>query len=431
MATPSGHITPLAPKSVKLPPPSPAVVKAMERLASLEQAKGLSARELISIGALSVALSSGSREDEAASVLLHLVVMRHSSLNQRGFANPEKSGGRPTTKGTPTQEFQREFFDAAREGLTGWFSGAFKDRKWDGYDLFDGRLYNNVKEQLSKIASLPKELSEDLAKLSGVLKAVSNTDIPDKLTKASSSAPTKPAGKSAAASPTLAVLPFKHPVVDKYLSHVKLDTTGVLQESAAAPKVFHELTHWHNAKKPVDPKAIAKPPGFWARKRNQKFMADTIAYSASLTGAAGKNIDPETIVVFHGPSEGRAAKAPAPKPAQPQAKPQAKGPKKKEAPKSNKQKALETSEARRLEKLQVTSQAAISVWRERCPEFEKQLTMVKSFLKAERYYVFLSSTHRQVVGSEVLLYLSNVLLRIQGNPKTPRPSGKHPYIHES
>src|SRR4051794_25958418 len=117
MATPSGHITPLTHKPVKLPQPSPAVNKALERLAGLDQAKGLSARELISISALSAALSSGSRETEAASVLLHLVVMKHSSITQRGFANPEKTAGPPTDQGAPAQQFLQEFFDAARDGL--------------------------------------------------------------------------------------------------------------------------------------------------------------------------------------------------------------------------------------------------------------------------------------------------------------------------
>jgi len=57
-------------------------------------------------------------------------------------------------------------------------------------------------------------------------------------------------------------------------------------------------------------------------------------------------------------------------------------------------------------------------------EFEKQPSLVNRFLKAEKYLVSLSSDHEQIIGSEVLLYLGNVLLQIQRSPQTPKSAGK-------
>jgi len=221
------------------------------------------------------------------------------------------------------------------------------------------------------------------------------------------------------------VLPFSHPVLDQHLADVRLQSNGVLSESSTSGKIFQELAHWHNAKSPLDPKHVAKPPkGKYAYKKVQMLMSDTIAYSASLTGASGKTIDPETIIVDTSTAKPRTA---------------ATGPHstrdkereiahrmKKEVPKSNKQKALEHGQARRLEKQATVSQSVVAGWKDRCLEFEMQTSMVKRYLRAERYSSALSSSHREVVGAEVLLYLGDVLLRMQSSSGTPKSSGEHP-----
>ena len=433
MSTPWGNITPLLVREKQLPPLSEASIlmaETMKRLAGTGIAAKLTAREFISICALSLALSSepqGTRENgrlrhrEAATVILHLVVLRHCSLSQRSF--PQQEPSIETFLSTP---FLVKFFEAARDGISGWFEGGVAGLKWDAFDLFDGRLYINVSARLSDIP-LPQQIFQEVTEMVKLLGALSGVDISDSLSGMLCGTPEQIASRVESPGPDRppevvpSVLPFNHPILDRYLADVRLKLNGVMPESPSSQQIFQELTHWHNARTPVDHKHVAKPLGFFAKKRHQKFMSDTIAYSASLTGASGKNIDPETIIVCDATTKGKkAVKGPH------AIKEEEKRPKAKQAPNGGKQKALEQGEARRLEKLTVLSRSVAATWRERCLEFERQPSMLKRYLKAEKYLSTLSSTHEQIVGAEVLLYISNVLLQIQRSPTTPESAGKHP-----
>ena len=408
------------------------VAETMERLAVQDAAAPLTAREFVTVCALTVALSSnmtnencdGPRQREAVAVLLHLIALRHCGLPDRGFPKRETDAAVSTT--TP---FLTEFFNAARDGLTAWFEGSLAERKWDAFDLFDGRLYLNVATEMLP-SPLSDQIANELSHLVALLRRVSGVDIPgpqclagtlrtrvDHATSANLKQHHSPQ------TPPL-VLPFKHPVMDQYLADVRLQSDDVLRPSSISGQIFQELTHWHNAKAPLDSKYIPKPSGFFAKKRHQRFMADTIAYSASLTGASGKNIEPETIVVQQ--PQGKAKTLPA---ASQTAKDKQnfKGPKtKKDAPKSNKQKALEQGEARRLEKQAVVSQSVASAWRERCVELEKQPSLLQRYLRAEKYFTAFSRAHEQIVGAEVLLYLCDVLLKMHKSADMPTSARKQP-----
>ena len=95
------------------------------------------------------------------------------------------------------------------------------------------------------------------------------------------------------------VLPFKNAVFDKHLAPVglKLDerfSNGATHNNA---KVFQELSHWHNHRNTLALKTAAQKLGYFGRRRNDLYMAEMHAYAASLTNAAGKVLEPETIVV--------------------------------------------------------------------------------------------------------------------------------------
>jgi hypothetical protein len=407
------------------------MVETMNRLAELKSAEGLTAREFVSISALAVVLSSGVegaskqkmlRSREVAAVLLHLVVLRHCGLQQRSFAKPEF--GKMATTNTA---FLAEFFDTTRDGLTAWFEGDHSNLEWDTFDLFDGCLYLNVFTALSN-TRLPQQFSEELARMAQLLSTLSGAhiDIDALLDLSADTADTAsnidPPCQDRPPETTPPVLPFNHPIMDQHLSDVRLQTDSILTESSISGKIFQELAHWHNARAPVDPKHVPKPRGFFAKKRHQKFMSDTMAYSASLTGASGKNIDPETIVV-----QDPTAKLRIPATGRPIIKEKEKVPRTKNGVnKSNKQKALEHGEARRQEKQAALSQSVAASWRERCREFEKQPSLVKRYLRTEAYALALSNSHWQIVGSEALLYLVDVLLQMPSSPQTPNSSGKHP-----
>ncbi|KAK4038039.1 hypothetical protein C8A01DRAFT_37998 [Parachaetomium inaequale] len=428
MTTPRGGITPLVEREEQfaLPTaPSPPMAETMKRASELGISEKLTAREFVSICALAVVLSSPGaqetsdigmpRQREAAAVLLHLVVLRHCGLPQRSFAKQELG-----ISATTNTAFLAEFFEAARDGLTAWFDGSLADLKWDAFDLFDGRLYLNISAALSGNTPLPQQLSQEFAQMAQLLSVLSSADIGSSFGLSVGTAGTAsdidPPCQDRSPETMPPVLPFNHPIMDQHLADVRLESNGVLSESSISGKVFQELAHWHNARAPVDPKHVAKPKGFFAKKKHQEFMSDTIAYSASLTGASGKNIDPETIVV-HNPT----AKPKTPAAVSHSAREKEKGPRtKKEVPKSNKQRALEHGEARRLEKQAVLSQSVAASWRERCLEFEKLPSLVKRYLRAEVYSSALSPHHWQIVGAEVLLYLCDVLLQMQSSPQTPK-----------
>lgn len=103
------------------------------------------------------------------------------------------------------------------------------------------------------------------------------------------------------------VLPFRNPIFNDHLHPIrlKLDEQLSPQTSERSSRIFQELDHWHNAARPLNHKskgAIAKL-GFYAHKRNQKFMTEIAVYAASLTNAVGGALDPETIVTTDTPKE--------------------------------------------------------------------------------------------------------------------------------
>ncbi|ORY63865.1 uncharacterized protein BCR38DRAFT_433323 [Pseudomassariella vexata] len=352
-------------------------------------------------------------------LLVHLTLLEHTDITQRSYAIGNKAD--ETLDG-----FLMKFSVVAARLLGQWPSSQEGRSVGAVFDLIDGRLFLQVLSSLESL-QLPAESSildivETRVKLVSSLTGVQLPPIP----KASgggkhsgSKAPAQTAGRST-------VLPFSHPVMDKHLQEVKLAIDPASEPDSNRSKIFQELTHWHNAKKPIDPKRsiIKKPLDFRAARRNQWFMRDTIAYSASLTNASGKNIEPEIIVVERGVPQKKAAETTSnaaqagkkqPKQAQPN-KPVKGG---KQAPKGGKQAALETAMARQAEKQGVKSQAAVTSWEGRCREFQKERSPLTRFLKVRKYLASLSRPDMDAVGGEVLLYACDALGSIRGSMKNP------------
>ena len=411
------------------------MLEMMKKLAALDAARDLTAREIISLSALVFVLPSpvdaGTRDSDgipchkqAVAFLLHLSALRHCSLEQRSFAKEDPVGAMNTRS-----QFLVNFFDAAQGGLASWFSGDFSDIEWDVFDLFDGRLLINISAWLDADTALPWQFSQRLVRMAELVDGLGNSNILGALSRIPRqtdgatvvSSPTEPHIRSQPPEMAPSVLPFNHPIMDQYLEDVRLRPNRNMTESPVSGKIFQELQHWHNAHKPLDPKHVAKPLDFYAARRYQRLMADTMQYAASLTGASGKILEPEIIAVQEQTGNGK--KKPPPKHAASAQKGKGTGADK-PAHKSNKQKALEQGDARKQEKFTVLSRSAAATWRERCMEFEKQPCLVKRFLKAEKYLASLSSAHEQIIGSEVLHYLGNVLLQIRRSSQTPTSAGE-------
>ena len=96
------------------------------------------------------------------------------------------------------------------------------------------------------------------------------------------------------------LLPFSHPAFDKHLLHVKVPDQRSPTPLAMGNKLSQELTHWHNSRKGLHVKKSAPQDPFQkkrAMRSNQRFMAEMFAYASSLTGANGKGLKPELVLV--------------------------------------------------------------------------------------------------------------------------------------
>ncbi|KAF0322393.1 DEAD/DEAH box helicase [Colletotrichum asianum] len=215
------------------------------------------------------------------------------------------------------------------------------------------------------------------------------------------------------------VLPFSHPVLDSYLGEIWLDTDEECQKSSPGSKIFQELTHWHNAKRPIDAKAPSKPMEWRAHRRMQRFMADTMKYSASLTNASGKNIEPEHLVAHGTRNNGQADN----EKDDAAAKYWKKQLSKKDAAKAVKRgagsgaiNARKAGKELKNARLDSRGAAVVTFFAQQCQDFNKIQSPAKRYLKANRYMLGLSDQDRQTFGGELLLYICETLLELLGEP---------------
>ena len=71
------------------------------------------------------------------------------------------------------------------------------------------------------------------------------------------------------------ILSFQNPILKSYLADIYVETVDS-PELGITDKVFREITQWHNAKAPIDPKHHQKLKHAYALTRNQRRMAATV-----------------------------------------------------------------------------------------------------------------------------------------------------------
>ncbi|KAG7134234.1 putative helicase like protein [Verticillium longisporum] len=334
-----------------------------------ESADRLTVRELVVIAALKQILQSGNYGSEAAALLLHTALLGASSLSERLCGNASKA-----LAGTQAS-FLDNFFRTARDIIKGLSQDASLDNlTWDIYDLVD---------VLTRANLLRKALAEatDDSKVSSIPQYDEDEDDEEG------------AKESSTQDRDTSVLPFSHPVFDKHLDSVQARPDARSSKSTTAASIFEELSHWNKDKKPVDPR---KPPpklGFWAKKRHQKLMADIVTYSASLTNATGRIIDPEVVVS----GTGNQAKV-------------AKQVEKAKKVGGGKAKALAAAKALQASKHEKKGNTAIEHWKSTIAELDEEKNLVKRYGKTLRYIHNRPSEALAVVGPEGYLYMCNVLV---------------------
>jgi hypothetical protein len=214
------------------------------------------------------------------------------------------------------------------------------------------------------------------------------------------------------------VLSFRNAVFDKHLAPVCLDLKERFSDGATSDnvKVFQELSHWHNHRKALALKAPTQKVGYFARRRNDLYMAEMHAYAASLTNAAGKVLKPEIVIVNQKPHPSKSQRAlmlDAPDCSHQLEKggPSKSGKKASKPMKKNgKTVALEAAAAIKAAKIQSKGDIDAAYWKVKCRELHSQSNLQLRYLAARDYSMRLR--YASLFQPEVDLYTVDCLLRI-------------------
>lgn len=237
-----------------------------------------------------------SAEELVRAFLLHTALLELCPLSERRVPSASELA-MPSESLKESQKFIRHFSDAAHVLLSAEALEEVRPSSneagvptWDLYDLLDGRLFFYVLHGMKAGQAFP---TEALKRAGALIKHAGYSDEPYFRLK---SIATSEPNSSSTVEKNPSVLPFNHPVIDKYLHGMTLDETAE-EPGRENDVIFRDLTHWHNSKKSVLPKTLPAKKGFFARKYHQRLMADIEAYSRSLTNAGGASLTRETIVV--------------------------------------------------------------------------------------------------------------------------------------
>ncbi|KAJ2968269.1 hypothetical protein NQ176_g9265 [Zarea fungicola] len=283
---------------------------------------------------------------------------------------------------------------------------------WDVFDLLDGRILRQILKMLPNLAQSPEIIAET-ARFANRIHQLTVVDVSEFLPQAFAGQLALPPAKNLDQldDRSASVMTFSHAALDKYLQSIHVVANEA--EPAGTSKVFQELSHWHNAKMAVDPRKLPQTQGFFARRRNQKLMADTIAYSASLTNAGGKIINPETIVTqaacarpvkqdVNNENSGKDRL----KPYRLEIRPK----NKKNGGKCGRESALEEAQRIQREKLDSKARDVTAFWEKRCKEFQGEKIAEKRLAKVSAYLTGLSNDDLDAIGAEVYLYMCDILV---------------------
>ena len=291
----------------------------------------------------------------------------------------------------------------------------------DVVDIIDGRLLvailGSLKTVYSTVVSVPR-LALRFSRLTQSLGALGCGQF-DSSVKALPNDGTETSVKPSKIASSLSlpsILPFSSPIFDKHLASINISVAGSRAPRPESARIFQEVTHWHNAKRQLDAKASKELSGrekLRALRRNQFFMAEMLSYAASLTNAAGKSLEPETVTVGE-PKKATPKMMEASKENDIKAK-NNKSPGSK--PGSNrknvgKQAMLSNIAANKAAKEEDLIGKTFKAWETARKSLDCETVSDSKFLKAKNYLNSLANDKRNVVGAEVEFYMICVLLGI-------------------
>ncbi|KAK6440119.1 hypothetical protein LTR95_003663 [Oleoguttula sp. CCFEE 5521] len=399
-----------------------------------EKSPKLTERETLVVIAVANQIKEGISSETArfpSDLLLHTALLKYLPLVSRRLEATKGAKG--------AQEFLVAVAGLLESILQSdaWSETSDDTRACDISDAIDGRLFL----QLTSGALAPsEEVLEYFKTLCEAVRHLTSTGLPKE------AQPTPAAKQSARGAaeigPTsdLRVLPFSNPVFDKHMESVKLEISEIAgeEQSQASHKIFREVTHWHNYKRPLVKKVAPTPQeekkaakdAFWAAKREQKFMAEMATYAASLTNSIGRSLDPETIIAgtaksFAAPAENgvdktkshvkkSAASSPVDSDASDSAakrKPPPQKGGKNAKQNAGKQAMLQNIATERAKKDEAAGNKVAGAWALVCKNIEVESDPRARFRKAKDYLATVRKEWKEVVEAEVRLYMLHCLVQ--------------------
>ena len=375
--------------------------------------EGLTERVILTLVALSKILQNDpTMETLATSLLFHTIVIGGMSLAIRRH----KTVRLETSEKHQSQRFLAEFARVA--------TSVIQDDIWaetmvesavpcDVSDLVDGRLFENMVINAmndllpAQIARRFEMASHALCTISGHhLKTLAASKAQQKFTNGTNGLNTR----------NFTILPFSSPVFDKHLASINLSVAPLKASDRQSGRIYQEVSHWHNAKRRLDPKHAHQLPGFEKEKsralrRNQFFMAEMQAYAASLTNAAGKALEPDTISVsemkggkLEISKENRDSMTKSDKSQRGKAPPNKKS--------AGKQAMLNNIAAGKAAKDSDTADKSFSSWHTVRKNLESERTLRAKYLKMKAYLDSLPEQKRIVLQAEVQFHLFCILVEM-------------------
>ncbi|GAB7347323.1 hypothetical protein MBLNU459_g3401t1 [Dothideomycetes sp. NU459] len=291
----------------------------------------------------------------------------------------------------------------------------------DVADVIDGRLLSIVCKGVAA-SDLPLGAQQKLSHLYAAIETICGAEselknVPTEARETSSS--NTPDSEEETTS--MSVLPFSNPVFDKHLESIHLSIDDdVAEQSSSSARIFQEVSHWHNAKRPIMPKAqptMSAKDEFWAARRNQWFMAEMRTYAASLTNAVGKSLEPETLVVgasqpiADASAEREKAERSGKKPPKPETADKKKsGGGKKGGKNTGKQAIMDSIAAVSAKKEEQANEKVVHAWHTIVKNLAAESDLPSRYTKAKDYMTNLPKVRRDVVGGEVELYMLSTLV---------------------
>lgn len=347
----------------------------------------------------------------AFAFLVHTVLIGETRLSDR----PLLLNKGDVTNEHKISDFLSNFSQISRAILEQRLWGYAMDEKavhCDIADLVDGRLFVAVSSGAVDFVKLKPKIDQLLQVLSlayaGPLKS-SEDDLTAQIRRMVL------APVNGRVSNQISILPFSNSVFDKHLVSIKISIDNSRGFNPESARIYQEISHWHNAKRRIDPKAIhplSEKDKSRALRREQFFMAEMQAYAASLTNAAGKVLEPEIVTVSdakktsksHYEIKDNEDSGASKKPKNAKAGTNRKG--------AGKKLMLEDIAANKATKDSGNAEKLFASWQTVRKGIDLESSLSAKYTKAKAYLRDLTDAKRVTLGAEVHFYLLTVLVDI-------------------